>query len=601
MITSRVWLNASIAVVALALFGALSVVSMNRIQNMLEDLASLEETRYLDTRVAIDLTVASDIFRGYLESEDPSDLVRFETRLGMVRRSMEAEKPVGKGGTGTGAHFAPMLEKLTRAAQESSTDYLGAEAIVDSVIDEISSTLAKEDAGLSTVLAEAAELDARMTAIITFVVPFAICVLIFLKSRLVAATVGPIRTIVAGLEKMAKGDLALRLPAMPDADLDWVAIVFNAMAERLQVETRHRETALTKLEFVNLELAGQTSALQDRTRTITILSRMIERFQAAKTRDELGYIIKRSGPLLFPDLCGRVQVCSSSRDILTELAAWNDDCTSSSGIAPSDCWALRQGRAHSVKHGDGDVTCEHFTVPQPWSLCLPMAAQGEVLGIVTLTPLWIDGAATPQSVEPMSKEAQDLAGAISEHIAMAVGNLKLRELLQNQSIRDPLTGLFNRRYMEESLSREFSRCTRTKEPISVVMLDVDHFKQFNDTSGHDVGDTVLASVGRHLRANIRSCDIACRYGGEEFMLILPGADLESATKRAEAIRTGIKQLTFTVRGEMFGSITVSLGVACQDATEGSEDSIVEAADEALRQAKREGRDRVVTGLLQSAA
>ncbi|MSP81568.1 MAG: hypothetical protein EXQ94_01230 [Alphaproteobacteria bacterium] len=118
MITSRVWLNASIAVVALALFGALSVVSMNRIQNMLEDLASLEETRYLDTRVAIDLTVASDIFRGYLESEDPSDLVRFETRLGMVRRSMEAEKPVGKGAP-VRAHISPPCSKNSPGPRRS--------------------------------------------------------------------------------------------------------------------------------------------------------------------------------------------------------------------------------------------------------------------------------------------------------------------------------------------------------------------------------------------------------------------------------------------------------------------------------------------------
>jgi diguanylate cyclase (GGDEF)-like protein len=176
---------------------------------------------------------------------------------------------------------------------------------------------------------------------------------------------------------------------------------------------------------------------------------------------------------------------------------------------------------------------------------------------------------------------------------LALANLKLRETLHQQSIRDPLTGLFNRRYLEESLNREIHRALRTERSLAVVMIDVDRFKQFNDTFGHDAGDAVLRELGTFLQTHVRTSDIACRYGGEELTLIFPDADLEDAAHRAEALRQGIKELEITHRGQTLDQITISMGVsACPDCgTDG--DDLIKAADAALYRAKKEGRDRTV--------
>jgi diguanylate cyclase (GGDEF)-like protein len=182
---------------------------------------------------------------------------------------------------------------------------------------------------------------------------------------------------------------------------------------------------------------------------------------------------------------------------------------------------------------------------------------------------------------------------VAEHIALALANLKLREKLQNQSIRDSLTGLFNRRYMEESLEREMRRCDRKRQPLSIIMIDVDHFKRFNDTFGHNAGDAVLRELGHFLQRYVRGSDIACRYGGEEFILILPEASLSVTQQRAEQIKEGARQLNVECSGQQLGKITLSLGVACFPTHGLDGEAVIKAADTALYRAKQEGRDRVV--------
>ncbi|GET39743.1 GGDEF domain-containing protein [Microseira wollei] len=170
----------------------------------------------------------------------------------------------------------------------------------------------------------------------------------------------------------------------------------------------------------------------------------------------------------------------------------------------------------------------------------------------------------------------------------------IEELLHNQCIRDPLTGLFNRRFVGNFLERELNRSLREQQALGVIMFDIDHFKRFNDTFGHDAGDVVLAEVGRFLQHSISNSDIACRYGGEEFMLILPETDWENTEQRAEQLRDGIKHLKLQYMHQPLGGITVSLGVACfpEHGTSGAE--LIQVADLALYRAKALGRDRVVT-------
>ena len=181
---------------------------------------------------------------------------------------------------------------------------------------------------------------------------------------------------------------------------------------------------------------------------------------------------------------------------------------------------------------------------------------------------------------------------VAEHIALALANLKLRETLRSQSIRDPLTGLFNRRYMEESLEREMRRASRGRHPVGIIMLDLDHFKKFNDSYGHDAGDALLRIVGNTLQRSIRAEDIACRYGGEEFTLILPEASLIDAAQRAESIRESIRNLNIQHRRQQLGGVTVSAGVAIFPDHGPTGDAVLRAADAALYQAKARGRDRV---------
>jgi diguanylate cyclase (GGDEF)-like protein len=186
---------------------------------------------------------------------------------------------------------------------------------------------------------------------------------------------------------------------------------------------------------------------------------------------------------------------------------------------------------------------------------------------------------------------QDLR-ALTETVALSLANLRLREKLRNQSIRDPLTGLFNRRYLEESLELECSRAERSKQPITVVMVDVDHFKRFNDTFGHDAGDLVLKNIGELLRRSIRQGDVACRYGGEEFMLVFPGTSASEAVDVAERVREGARRLEIVYRNQALGRITVSLGVAAYPLAGETPAELIDAADQTLYAAKNAGRDRV---------
>jgi diguanylate cyclase (GGDEF)-like protein len=165
--------------------------------------------------------------------------------------------------------------------------------------------------------------------------------------------------------------------------------------------------------------------------------------------------------------------------------------------------------------------------------------------------------------------------------------------MRNLSIRDPLTGLFNRRYMEEAVAQEQHRTRRNELQLAVIMIDIDHFKQFNDNFGHDGGDAVLRALGAFLQKHVRGSDIACRYGGEEFMLILSPSTVEGAQQRAEKIREDARLLKVDHAGKDLGAITLSLGVAIFPDHASDTAAMIKAADVALYQAKRDGRDRVV--------
>ncbi len=378
-----------------------------------------------------------------------------------------------------------------------------------------------------------------------------------------------------------------------DGSRFWATVVLTALWDahgRLRGfssvtrDITERKLARDALQQANTKLQNWVSELEQHNREISLLGEMSDVLQACLTIEEAYSALPRLVQPLFPNLSGGIFTISASQKLVEAVAIWGGPMASQKVFTPNECWALRRGRAHLVTDAHSGLCCSHLHNPQPVaSICVPMMARGEALGLLYFNS---------QNPGPLSSAQQQLAVTVAEQIALALANLKLHETLQYQSVRDPLTGLFNRRYMEESLEREIHRAQRKQQSLGIIMLDVDHFKRFNDTFGHDAGDEVLRELGLFLRKQTRVSDIACRYGGEELTLILPDASLEAAYKRAEQLREGVKQLQVR-HHQVLGVITLSLGVASSPEHGLTNEAVIQAADAALYQAKAEGRDRVV--------
>jgi GAF domain-containing protein len=215
----------------------------------------------------------------------------------------------------------------------------------------------------------------------------------------------------------------------------------------------------------------------------------------------------------------------ATEDRLERVAAWGDASLSKPSFALQDCWAMRRSQIHYVGRTDGDLACGHIikAAGNQQSICMPLVARGNVFGLLHLQHF--RNRTNPSEDEESADPSHDLVTMVGEELSYAFANIRLRESLHEKSLRDPLTGLFNRRFVEEYLRRELARAERKARQLSVIALDIDHFKHFNDTFGHGAGDVVLQHVGVVLQAHVRSSDVACRVGGEEFMLLLAESPL----------------------------------------------------------------------------
>ena len=331
-------------------------------------------------------------------------------------------------------------------------------------------------------------------------------------------------------------------------------------------------------------LQSAKSELEQHTREIAILSEMGELLQSCLITNEAYTVIDHTAQQLFPDESGALSVLNDTRDLVEMVVAWGEEAVGERLFSPGDCWALRRGQLYDFKPGSSGLICKHVGEPHPSSyMCMPLMAQGETLGILHLRS---------NSPSVLLESKMQLAMSVAEHMALALANLKLRESLRSQAIRDPLTGLFNRRYMEESLDRELKRAKRKQVQVGMIMIDIDHFKKFNDSYGHAAGDYLLRELGVFLNSLIRGEDIASRYGGEEFIIILPEASREETMQRAEQIRRDVKNLNLSNHFQAQDPMTLSVGVAIYPQHGGDAENILRAVDAALYQAKREGRDHV---------
>jgi diguanylate cyclase (GGDEF)-like protein len=335
----------------------------------------------------------------------------------------------------------------------------------------------------------------------------------------------------------------------------------------------------------NEQMRQFLNELQHRNREIALLNEMSRLLQACRTPDEAYSIIADLSKQLFPGTAGALYQFNTSCTLVSAVASWGEVPDSDRMFASEDCVALDRSLIHPLSEHQDWSRCTHLSEPLPSvTLCLPMQAQSQILGVLRLQS---------QNEADLDEAKRQLAHTVVEQITMALSNLKLREALREESIHDPLTGLYNRRYMEEALKQQVSRVTRRNHFLGIIMMDIDHFKRFNDTYGHSAGDALLCELGKFLQGNIRGEDVACRYGGEEFLLIMPDISLDVIQKRAEYIRQEVKQLKVNEMGQSSPPITLSLGIAIYPPHGHTIEVVLRAADQALYCAKHKGRDRVV--------
>jgi len=354
----------------------------------------------------------------------------------------------------------------------------------------------------------------------------------------------------------------------------------------LQLFADQAAIAIEKAQLFQ-DLQDEKNRLEQHNRQREIMSAMTDLLQASLTTEEAGRIISSHIRVLFPNLAGALYLTNSTNSF-EPIVIWGDQNSLDVFYTTNDCWALRRGKPYHFGSHLPNPPCSHVgkVIPQS-ALCVPLSAQGENIGNLHMSTQGSDGS------EIIDDDQQKFIEVIADSISLAIANLRLREKLHFESIRDGLTGLFNRRYLDETLPREIHQAERKNRSISVFMFDIDHFKKFNDTYGHDAGDIVLKSIAGLILSGIREGDIGCRYGGEEFVIILPDTPIDVAARRAENLRHEASIMELHHNGHNLGKVTISLGVASYPQHGVTRDTLIKSADEAAYQAKEGGRNRVI--------
>ena len=358
----------------------------------------------------------------------------------------------------------------------------------------------------------------------------------------------------------------------------------------LELQVTERQSAEGQLQIVNTQLQSLVGSLKRQTEEIGLLNEMSELLQSCMELTEAVGVLATFAERFIGADCGCLYLAERNGGLLQRIGAWGGrDEESEIALRHEDCWAMRQGRLHPLADLQANLVCKHLHLDKDrYSLCIPLYAQGQNVGLLNLrrTVPFIDG-------DGNLARAQQIMLSFSEQVALALANINLRQRLQNLSLRDPLTGLYNRRYLDEQFELELARARRGGGRFAVLMMDLDHFKRFNDNFGHDAGDYLLLNVARQLLANVREGDVVSRWGGEEFMILMPEIDHHAAEQRAETIRNDIGALRPVFQQQPLGKVSVSIGLSFYPQHGHTAQLLIAAADHALYAAKSGGRDRVV--------
>ena len=389
---------------------------------------------------------------------------------------------------------------------------------------------------------------------------------------------GQRRWIIIALEGGVCLALALGLTAPPHIAWPATAFALVAVATMLVVSLIFSSQAVA-------DIANQIEMYENSKRTsqqVEELFAMTDMLQAAEDHEDAGAVLMATAQRLLPGFGGALYVFNNSRDRLDLAKSWNtsEGFQPAETLLPGNCWALKRGKPHINDPSKQTLCCMH-QIGTAATVEVPMMARGSVYGLLVLATETADAF-------DLLMANRRLARALADSMSLALSNIALREKLRTQSLRDPLTGLYNRRYMEDALERYISLAERSGTATSVVMIDLDNFKRLNDQHGHAKGDAVLRDVAGQLVAALRPSDVVSRYGGEELLVILPNCGIEDALLKAEMMRSRVESLS-----EAHGlPISASFGIAAVPETSTSPVDVIPMADAALYAAKQAGKNCV---------
>ncbi|MCA9837660.1 MAG: diguanylate cyclase [Trueperaceae bacterium] len=353
------------------------------------------------------------------------------------------------------------------------------------------------------------------------------------------------------------------------------------LASTLQQTGRLLQERENEVRLASDAVRQKFEELTERHHQIVLLNQLGVGLQHAPTIDATYGVIETRIIGLCPHVSGMIYLYDDMLNAFVLKHSWGTQVSQQDIIYAEQCRALNLGR-HYAYFADPYYYCGHLAdLPQKMSLCLTLAVSGKKLGLLVITG---DNA--------LAEDQRQILGSMADRIALAFENLQLRDSLLQQAIRDPLTSLYNRRYLDETLHRELERAKRADDPLSIIVADIDHFKSINDRYGHDAGDEVLKALGAVLSSHFRMQDIACRYGGEEFIIVLPETELDDAIKRAESLRQQVKSIKVELAHGVLEMLTLSMGVASFPVHGDRPQLLIKHADVAMYRAKSEGRDRV---------
>ena len=375
-----------------------------------------------------------------------------------------------------------------------------------------------------------------------------------------------------------------------------ISPVRNSAGEIVGASTFARDIGVELVARADLvaaheELSAHAAELDRRNRHLVLVNEMSELLGSMESEAEAYEIAGGYGADLFPGVSGAIVLINASGTLLEASVSWGEPIAGELIFAPGDCWAMRRGRICGHPGAHNAPRCRHIHDDVASYMCVPLIAQGRSIGVLHLARSTPVGGPADLGFDSSSEA---VASTFMENLALALSNFRLREMLQVQSIRDPLTGLFNRRYMDEALERELKRSIRNERPLGLMMIDVDHFKNWNDAHGHEAGDTLIRELARLLEYQTRGEDIAARYGGDEFLVVLPETSLETTTARAHELQRAMRGISVRHHGRTLGNVTVTIGVAAYPDDANEIHALVRAADTAMYTAKRAGRDQVGT-------